>query len=624
MADTAAPTREAHSPAFLEDEHAHSTAGAALDLLLTEAGLGTRERFLPGRETLRFMTRLARRPGRVVRRSSALTEELAKVVAGRSELKPPRGDRRFLDPAWSDSWIYRRLLQAYLAVDETVDGVIDDAELDWADDRKLRFIAQSIVDALAPANAPLVNPEVLKGTIDTGGRNFVRGARQFARDMREPPRLPANVDVSKFAVGRNLGLSPGAVVLRDERFELIQYQPTTPEVRAVPILLVPPMINKFYIMDLAPGRSHIEHLLQSGQQVFTISWRNPRAEHRGWGLDAYADAVLEAFDAVLDISGSDRAHVLGYCAGGLVAAATISHLAAVGRLEQVASVTLGVCVIDNEHSNVVGAFATEQIKNVALAASMKKGYLDGRDLASVFLWLRPNDLIWPYVVNNWLLGKEPPAFDILYWNADTTRMPAALHRDFLELATAELDAPARWRHGAGLAGRPRHDHGRQLRRRGSGGPHQPLAELLRDDAAARRPHALRAVHQRAHRGHRQPARQQASHLPDRRRADTARPRTVGGARDHEPGNLVDGLGRVARGALGWDAPRARADRKSAAQAGRRGTRGVRPRAVRRCVPDEASWHAHPGPRTISVARGTRAPAPLTSPPPPGGRGGHRP
>ena len=316
-----------------------------------------------------------------------------------------------------------------------MDGVIDDAELDWADDRKLRFIAQNIVDALAPANAPLINPEVIKGAIDTGGRNFVRGARQFARDIREPPRLPANVDVSKFGVGRNLGLSPGAVVLRDERFELIQYQPATPEVRQVPILLVPPMINKFYIMDLAPGRSHIEHLVQSGQEVFTISWRNPRAEHRDWGLDAYADAVVEAFDAVLDISGCDRAHILGYCAGGLVAAATISHLAALGRLEQAASVTLGVCVIDNEHSSVVGAFATEQVRNVALASSAKKGYLDGRDLASVFLWLRPNDLIWPYVVSNWLLGKKPPAFDILYWNADTTRMPAALHRDFLEIAT---------------------------------------------------------------------------------------------------------------------------------------------------------------------------------------------
>jgi polyhydroxyalkanoate synthase subunit PhaC len=224
-------------------------------------------------------------------------------------------------------------------------------------------------------------------------------------------------------------------VLRDERFELIQYQPATPEVREVPILLVPPMINKFYIMDLAPGHSHIEHLVQSGQEVFAISWRNPRAENRDWGLDAYADAVLSAFEAVLDVSGCERAHILGYCAGGLVTAATISHLAAVGRLEQAASVTLGVCVIDNEHSNVVTTFATEQVKNAALATSAKQGYLDGRDLASVFLWLRPNDLIWPYVVSNWFLGKEPPAFDILYWNADTTRMPAALHRDFLEIAT---------------------------------------------------------------------------------------------------------------------------------------------------------------------------------------------
>jgi polyhydroxyalkanoate synthase subunit PhaC len=439
MADTPTPAM-AVSPSD-PDSAAHgsiyppSIPGAALDLLLTEAGLGTRERFLPGRETVRLVTGLGRRPGRLVRRSSALTAELAKILAGRPELKLPHGDRRFLDPAWSASWFYRRLLQAYLAVGEMVDGVISDAELDWADDRKLHFITQNVVDALAPANAALVNPEVLKGAIDTGGRNFVRGARQFAQDMREPPRLPANVDISKFMVGRNLALTPGAVVLREERFELIHYQPSTPEVRNVPILLVPPMINKFYIMDLAPGRSLIEYLVARGQEVFLVSWRNPRAEQCDWGLDAYADAVLEAFEAVLDISGCDRAHVLGFCAGGLVTAGAISHLADVGRLEQVASVTLGVCVIDNEHSNVMSAVATEQVKNVALASSAKKGYLDGRDLASVFLWLRPNDLIWPYVVNNWLLGKEPPAFDILYWNADTTRMPAALHRDFLEIST---------------------------------------------------------------------------------------------------------------------------------------------------------------------------------------------
>ena len=418
-----------------EAEDAPAIAGAALDLLLTEAGLGTRARFLPGRETLRLATRLGHRPGRLLRRSAELTGYLGKVLAGRSELELPRGDRRFRDPAWSASWFYRRVLQAYLALDATVNGVIGDAELEWSDDRKLRFIAQNVVDALAPANAPLINPEVLKETIDTGGRNFVRGARHFVRDIREPPRLPANVDVSKFAVGRNLGLSPGAVVLRDERFELIQYKPATAEVREVPILLVPPMINKFYILDLAPGRSHVEHLVGGGQAVFAISWRNPGAEHRDWGLDAYAGAVIEAFEAVLDISGSDRAHILGYCAGGLVSAGALSHLAAVDRFEQVASLTLGVCVIDNEHSSVLTAFSTEQSKNLAVAASARKGYLDGRDMASVFLWLRPNDLIWPYVVNNWLLGKEPPAFDLLYWNADTTRMPAALHRDFLEIAT---------------------------------------------------------------------------------------------------------------------------------------------------------------------------------------------
>ena len=479
MADTAAPVRDAHSSGTPEAEDAPSTAGAALDLLLTEAGLGTRDRFLPGRETLRLVTRLARRPGRVVRRGSALTGELAKVVAGRSELKPPRGDRRFLDPAWSGSWIYRRLLQAYLAVDETVDGVIGDAELDWADDRKLRFIAQNIVDALAPANAPLVNPEVLKGAIDTGGLNFVRGARQFARDMREPPRLPANVDVSKFGVGRNLGLSPGAVVLRDERFELIQYQPATPEVREVPILLVPPMINKFYIMDLAPGRSQIEHLVQSGQEVFTISWRNPRAEHRDWGLDAYADAVLEAFEAVLDISGCDRAHILGYCAGGLVTAATISHLAAVGRLEQAASVTLGVCVIDNEHSNVLGAFATEEVKNVAAAASARRGTSTGeiwRASSSGCARTTSSGRTWSATGCS---GRSRRRSTSSTGTPTPPACPRRLHRDFLGISIGELDAPARRRHGAGLAGRPRHHHGRHLHRRGRGGPHQPMAERYR-------------------------------------------------------------------------------------------------------------------------------------------------
>lgn len=407
----------------------------ALDLLLTEAGRSAVARFVPGLEAVRLAGGIARRPGAVLRRGSTVLEELARIAVGRSQLAPERGDRRFGDPGWSENPLFRRLLQSYLITGQTVTGLIDDAELEWSDDRKVRFIAGNVVDALAPTNFACSNPEVLKRTVEAGGLNFVKGARRFARDVSRSPRLPANVNVDEFALGRNIALSPGGVVVRDERFELIQYQATCPEVRDVPLLIVPPMINKFYIADLAPGRSLIEYLVGRGQQVFVISWRNPDERHRDWGLDSYAGAVMGALDAIADISGVARAHVLGNCAGGMLASTVASHLADVGERDRLATLTLGVCVIDNERSNVMNAFATKRTAKLAVLASSRKGYLDGRDLASVFLWLRPNELIWPYVVNNWLLGKDPPAFDILYWNADTTRMPAALHREFLTIAT---------------------------------------------------------------------------------------------------------------------------------------------------------------------------------------------
>jgi polyhydroxyalkanoate synthase len=412
-----------------------SPDGGALDLLLTEAGQSTLARFVPGLEAVRLAGGLARRPGTVVRRGSALAGELGKVALGRSERRPQRGDRRFADPGWSENPVFRRLMQAYLATGETVTGLVDDAQLDWGDNRKARFIADNLVDALAPTNFPWTNPEILKRIIETGGLNFAKGARQFLRDVSRPPRLPANVDASQFDLGRNIALSPGAVVARDERFELIQYQATSSEVHEVPLLIVPPMINKFYIFDLAPGRSIVEYLVARGHRVFAISWRNPDERHRDWGLDAYAAAVLDALDAVAEITRVERVQVLGNCAGGMLCSTVASHLADVGQQDRLASLSLGVCVIDNERSNVVNAFATDRSAKLATLASSRKGYLDGRDLASVFLWLRPNDLIWPYVVNDWLLGKDPPAFDILYWNADTTRLPAALHREFITIAT---------------------------------------------------------------------------------------------------------------------------------------------------------------------------------------------
>ena len=407
----------------------------AFDLVLADAGQGAVARFVPGLEAARLAGRLARRPGAVARRGAALADEVARIAVGRCAREPEPGDRRFHDPGWLESPFFHRVMQAYLAAGATVTGLLDDAELGWSDDRKARFIAENLVDALAPTNFPWSNPEVMKRVIETGGVNFLKGTRQFARDVRRPPRLPTNVDASGFELGRNLARSPGAVVMRDERFELIQYQPLTSEVRETALLIVPPMINKFYIMDLAPKRSLVEYLVGRGQQVFTISWRNPTVHHRDWALDTYAAAVVDALDAVGDITRAEQTSVVGNCAGGMMSALVASHLADIGDQDRLATLSLGVCVIDNERSNVVNAFASERSAKLAARASSRQGYLDGRDLASVFLWLRPNELIWPYVVNNWLLGKDPPAFDILYWNADTTRMPAALHREFLTIAT---------------------------------------------------------------------------------------------------------------------------------------------------------------------------------------------
>jgi polyhydroxyalkanoate synthase subunit PhaC len=411
---------------------------APLDVLLVDAALGTFRDLTRDASTVHFVASLARRPRPTGRRLYDLAVELARVGAGTSTLAPSRRDRRFVDPAWTENPLLHRLLQGYLAAAQTAGWLISDAGLSRRDEHRVRLLVENLVEALSPSNLPLVNPTSAKAAVDTGGLSLLRGALNLLRDMASSPRVPRMVDGNAFQVGRDLAATPGAVVLRTEMFELIQYQPQTERIREVPLLIVPPTINKYYVLDLAPGRSLIEHLVQHGHQVFVISWRNPDARHAAWGLDDYALAVIDAVDAVEPICATDRTALFGFCSGGILAAVTAAYLAGTGRAGRLAALGLGVTVLDFADAGAAGALVDHRTAAAAKAVSRRRGYLDGRALAEVFARLRPGDLIWNYWVNNYLLGRPPPPFDILYWNSDTTRMTASLHAGFVDLAVDNL------------------------------------------------------------------------------------------------------------------------------------------------------------------------------------------
>ena len=426
------------------NENARATASAvpeaagdlagALDLLLADGALGVLRRFRPDGATLRLAASLARSPQAAAGQVALLGTELGRIAAGRSDIAPQRKDRRFADPAWTQNPLLKRAMQSYLATAQAAELMLATADLDWRDGERLRFVLANVIAAASPSNNPLLNPAGLKALVDTGGQSAVRGLRALVRDLATAPRVPAMVEPGAFEVGKDLAVTPGAVVYRTEMFELIQYTPVTERVGKFPLLIVPPMINKYYITDLAPGRSMSEYLVGQGHQVFAISWRNPDYRHKDWNLDSYGAAVCDALDVVRAITKAAKASICALCSGGIVSSMVAAHLSAVGQLDTVASLCLGVTVLDQTRAGTAGAMIDEATATAAMAASAARGYLDGRTLAEVFAWLRPDDLIWNYWVNNYLQGRPPPAFDILYWNADTTRLPAALHRDFIRLA----------------------------------------------------------------------------------------------------------------------------------------------------------------------------------------------
>lgn len=404
---------------------------APLDLLLVNSTRSFAGRMMPNQSWARLGGSLARQPRTVADQIGGLGRELATIATGNSDRAPARSDKRFSDPAWQGNPLMRRTMQAYLASADTAEALFAAADLDWRDRDKMRFVLDNILEGLAPSNSPILSPLGWKALIDTGGLSAVRGLKAFARDMASKPRVPAMVEPDAYTVGETVAITKGAVVLKTRMFELIHYAPQTPTVRQIPLLMVPPVINKYYIMDIAPGRSMIEYFVAQGQQVFAISWRNPQARHRDWGFDAYGGAIVEALDAVREIAGTDSAHLLATCSGGILAAMVAAHLAEIGEADKIAGLTLAVTVLDQNRAGFASAAMSERSAHAAIRSSARAGYLDGRAMAEMFAWLRPTDLVWRYWVNNYVQGREPAPFDVLFWNADTTRMTAALHREMV-------------------------------------------------------------------------------------------------------------------------------------------------------------------------------------------------
>jgi polyhydroxyalkanoate synthase subunit PhaC len=360
--------------------------------------------------------------------------EMGAILTGQSERAPKAGDRRFSDPTWKESGLHSGLLKAYLAWGDAVSGLVDKTSLSDVNKARAHLVTDILIDAVAPTNAILTNPAAVRKFVDTGGRSLWDGLKNYLDDLTRNGGMPSMVDQSVFKVGENLATTPGAVVFRNELLELIQYAPTTANVRKRPLVITPPQINKYYALDLSPDKSMVRFLLDSGIQVFCVSWRNPTAEHRDWGLDTYVAALDEAVDVARDVTGSDDISMMGSCSGGITSTAYFATLGSAAQ-KKIRNMVLAVCLLDPNaaEESAFGCLMTPETMRAAKEASRLRGLVDGHELARMFAWMRPNDLIWNYWVNNYLLGNQPPAFDILFWNADTTRLPARLHGDYLDL-----------------------------------------------------------------------------------------------------------------------------------------------------------------------------------------------
>ena len=419
-----------------------SVVGSVLDRL------GVAEDPLVGADPVSFLRSLAAAGTALVRRPTATAAPNARlalglaaairaaagIAVGRPAAAPvsaAKGDKRFADQAYVENPLYFLLAQQYLLSNQLVTELLDAAELDTAQDTKARFAAKFILDAMAPTNLVAGNPAAIRQAFDTGGKSLFRGAKNMLGDLRHNGGWPSQVDSSGFEVGVNMAATPGAVIYRSDLIEVIQYEPQVKRVHSVPLLFCPPWINKYYIMDLAPGKSLIEWAVQHGHTCFAISYRNPDASMRDLDFSDYLkQGVLDAVRVVREVTGATEVNTLSVCLGGTLTAIGLAHNAAVGD-RSIKSATFLNTHTDFSVPGALGTF-TDEATIAGLEKQMaKQGFLDSGKMAHTFDALRANDLVFGYVVNNWLLGKKPPAFDLLVWNKDSTRMPAKMHSQYL-------------------------------------------------------------------------------------------------------------------------------------------------------------------------------------------------
>ncbi|MCA3364314.1 MAG: class I poly(R)-hydroxyalkanoic acid synthase [Roseomonas sp.] len=343
-------------------------------------------------------------------------------------------DKRFKDDAWRDNEVFDFIRQSYLLSARYMQGLVHDAEgMDEKTAQKVDFYTRQFVDAMSPTNFVMTNPEVLRRTAETGGENLLKGLSNLLTDLeRGQGNLRIRMtDESKFKVGENIAVTPGKIVYQNDLMQLIQYTPTTEKVLKRPLLILPPWINKYYILDLRPKNSFIRWAVDQGHTVFVVSWVNPDARLAEKGFEDYMlEGPYAALDAIEKATGEKAVNAIGYCLGGTLLSATLAHMA-VKKDTRIKCATFFTTMVDFAEAGELGVFIDEEQLKALEAKMQKRGFLEGREMATTFNMLRANDLIWSFVVNNYLLGQDPFPFDLLYWNDDSTRMPARMHSFYL-------------------------------------------------------------------------------------------------------------------------------------------------------------------------------------------------